>query len=187
MRYYVVNQSYRIVEVFPSLRELKESLPEDLELMDFIDDLAKPLGNGNYILTENLLNDYLKKQVEESESHNTKNTMELRLEVTDLKEKLDETYEEIESVHSEVVALETDLDTKNVEIDKLEKVKETLETSVSDLTNDVSEKEATIEKAINNRVATVLPKINKAMVRISEELAMEEEVVARLYRGMKDE
>lgn len=171
MRYYKIDsQTQKIKEVYTSLRELKLSLDSSIELMDIIDDTDQTLDSNEWIFTEDMLNNYIKKEFTESEEHNVKNQLELNLEIKDLEEQLQESQLEIDNVHNEVVNLEASLSESRNLTSTTEKAKKEVESKLEETKSNLTIYKGILEDCKNHRASLLIPQVNAILTDLIVEI-----------------
>lgn len=171
MRYYKISiQTQEITEIYSSLRDLKASLDDSIDLMDIIDDTEQSLDSKEWVFTEDMLNSYIKKEFAKSEEHNVKNQLELSLEIKDLEEQLNESQAEIDNVHSEVVSLEASLTESKEQTKSTEEAKKNVESKLVETKKNLALYTDILEDCKNHRASLLIPQANTILTDLITEL-----------------
>lgn len=185
MRYYKINsKNQSISSVYDNLRDIKDSLSTDIELMDYIDDTDKVLPSGEWVFTEDLLNSYIKKEFTEAQNHNAKEHLDLGIQVKDLEEQLKEAQSEIDTVHEEVISLETTLSSTEGTLKMTESEKETVETELSKAKDSIAMYINIFEDCKENRASLFMPQLTTILDSLVEDIRKSGEDVKRFKEAV---
>lgn len=164
MRYYKINsENQSITSVYNTLREIKDSLTSDVELMDYIDDTDKVLPSGEWVFTEDLLNSYIKKEFKESVNHNAKEQLNLGVQVKDLEVQLTDAQSEIDTVHAEVISLENVLAETEGTLNTTSEAKAQVEQELSKAKDSIDMYISIFEDCKENRASLYMPQITSIL------------------------
>lgn len=193
MRYFTINISdFSIVEVFSSLKELRNRYP-DLEVVDYIDDLDE-VFESMYLISEGFIASLIKNSKDGESSSNLRDIISLKEDMDELKERYNQASIEIDTVHSEYVKVfkenennEKTIAEKKEEISKLNVQKNELQNEINQLIDENKKERASSKKHVDNLTnvlaSNYLDEIQDKMTDVVRKIMEMENEIEQYERG----
>lgn len=193
MRYFTINISdFSIVEVFSSLKELRNHYP-DLEVVDYIDDLDE-VFESMYLISEGFIASLIKNSKDGESSSNLRDIISLKEDMDELKERYNQASIEIDTVHSEYVKVfkenennEKTIAEKKEEISKLNVQKNELQNEINQLVDENKKERASSKKHVDNLTnvlaSNYLDEIQDKMTDVVRKIMEMENEIEQYERG----
>lgn len=193
MRYFTINISdFSIVEVFSSLKELRNRYP-DLEVVDYIDDLDE-VFESMYLISEGFIASLIKNSKDGESSSNLRDIISLKEDMDELKERYNQASIEIDTVHSEYVKVfkenennEKTIVEKKEEISKLNVQKNELQNEINQLIDENKKEKASSKKQVDNLTnvlaSNYLEEIQDKMTDVVRKIMEMENEIEQYERG----
>lgn len=193
MKYFTINISdFSIVEVFSSLKELRNRYP-DLEVVDYIDDLDE-VFESMYLISEGFIASLIKNSKDGESSSNLRDIISLKEDMDELKERYNQASIEIDTVHSEYVKVfkenennEKTIAEKKEEISKLNVQKNELQTEINHLVAENKKEKASSKKQVDNLTnvlaSNYLDEIQDKMTDVVRKIMEMENEIEQYERG----
>lgn len=193
MRYFTINISdFSIVEVFSSLKELRNRYP-DLEVVDYIDDLDE-VFESMYLISEGFIASLIKNSKDGESSSNLRDIISLKEDMDELKERYNQASIEIDTVHSEYVKVfkenennEKTIAEKKEEISKLNVQKNELQNEINQLIDENKKEKASSKKQVDNLTnvlaSNYLEEIQDKMTDVVRKIMEMENEIEQYERG----
>lgn len=194
MRYFTINISdFSIVEVFSSLKELRNRYP-DLEVVDYIDDLDE-VFESMYLISEGFIASLIKNSKDGESSSNLRDIISLKEDMDELKERYNQASIEIDTVHSEYVKVfkenennEKTIAEKKEEISKLNVQKNELQNEINQLVAENKKEKASSKKHVDNLTnvlaSNYLDEIQDKMTDVVRKIMEMENEIEQYERGV---
>lgn len=159
MKYFTLNiEDFKIIEIFNTLKELRESYSE-IDIIDYMDDLDATYNN-KYFVSEEFFSSLIEKSKTEENKESLRDIISLKEELDEMKEQYSQANVEIETVHGEYIKI-LNSDNKNKETIKK------YEQKVSELNNLKSELELKI-KELNSNIIDIKNKHKEKLNNVSK-------------------
>lgn len=193
MKYFTINISdFSIVEVFSSLKELRNRYP-DLEVVDYIDDLDE-VFESMYLISEGFIASLIKNSKDGESSSNLRDIISLKEDMDELKERYNQASIEIDTVHSEYVKVfkenennEKTIAEKKEEISKLNVQKNELQNEINQLVAENKKEKSSSKKQVDNLTnvlaSNYLDEIQDKMTDVVRKIMEMENEIEQYERG----
>lgn len=176
MKYFTLNiEDFKILEIFNTLKELRESYSE-IDIIDYMDDLDATYNN-KYFVSEEFFSSLIEKSKTEENNESLRDIISLKEELDEMKEQYSQANVEIETVHGEYVKI-LNSDNKNKEtikkyeqkVSELNSLKSELELKIKELDSNIIDIKNKHKEKLNN-VSKILasnykPQIEKKLEEI---------------------
>ncbi len=156
MKYFTLNiEDFKIVEIFNTLKELRDSYSE-IDIVDYMDDLDESYKN-KYFVSEEFFSSLIEKSKTEENKASLRDIISLKEELDEMKEQYSQANVEIETVHGEYVKI-LNSDNKNKEtikeyeqkVSELNNLKSELELKIKELNSNIIDIENRHKEKLNN-------------------------------------
>lgn len=176
MKYFTLNiEDFKIIEIFNTLKELRESYSE-IDIIDYMDDLDATYNN-KYFVSEEFFSSLIEKSKTEENKESLRDIISLKEELDEMKEQYSQANVEIETVHGEYIKI-LNSDNKNKEtikeyeqkVSELNSLKSELELKIKELDSNIIDIKNKHKEKLNN-VSKILgsnykPQIEKKLEEI---------------------